>query len=392
MPFTQEDLRGRSEDFWTGAFLNEKGRYPQPTGYSEELVSDLVSPQLKPALPVPLPTIASTAPRRSSLRPVLASGAQKKTKQVHFDMFRRRSTTNTDPRAPTQKEIQRLQQSEMKWRHEAILLNNALRRSSTPAPAPSVSSFPGAYALQRQYAASTRSTPVQYVHGWPGPYADTRALNIALWHAQQQEHQRRQQQPVVHPWGSRSLHKPRTVFLPTRSREEAYALPVIQPVYHPEHSQPWFTPAPTPLRQKLVFGSDDPPDPLSLRSAHPVRYDGQWYSTAQHLLFFLRLEPGLHAPGVLKDFMELPNPQVAAGRHPGALRSDWWTRPSLRWETVRLVVRTKLEQHEHVRRQLWKTGSKELCDGEDGGRENLVGKALMEYRKEMQYWPARTRA
>ncbi|KZT55898.1 hypothetical protein CALCODRAFT_509841 [Calocera cornea HHB12733] len=408
-------------DPWKDSFLQPSGRYGLPLStYAEELVSDLVSPKLKPnptpksyapSIPragvPPLPQPLRSSFRRSTSVPRPAAS----TKRVDFDMFHHRVATNA-PWSPSskpvsQREFQKMQQKEMESRKNAILLSNAQQRATTVS-----SAFPGAYAMQQRLATISRARgPVHQavpaaprfetpqhstswhtnVEQWPlgnSGYVSRRVTPFVDNLAQVVNQTRHEQSKItIAPWSSHRLQKPRPVFRRMVRREDAYVLPAAQPTYSPALPQAWTAVTSAAVRGKLIFGSGEPPDMFSLRSSHAVEYEDQRFPTALHLLFFLRLEPGLHAANVLQDFMELPNPQVAAGRHPGALRKDWWPRPALRWESVRLVVRSKLEQHEEVRKALWETGRQQLCDGEDDSTENLVGKALMEFREEMrQRW------
>ncbi|EJT99723.1 hypothetical protein DACRYDRAFT_17353 [Dacryopinax primogenitus] len=345
MPFTTQELSGRFRlppNAWKDAFLTRGDRYPTPVfTHDEELWGDLV-----------------------------------------------------------RDEIHKLQQEEMEMRKDAILRENERKRAlagQTSTRRALNSSFQGPFALQM---------PISEYHGWQGvPAPIPQNISYANEYATRQAQTYRDSRHTAPQPESYVDNLARTVTTYREQQEQLRRLEEcrrrmrldgdqyqrntlyapLPPRVEVAHQSARACHAPAVLaREVLTFGSESP---LSLRSVHPITSYGHTFQTAEHMLLFLRLEPGQHPAGVIKDFLELPNPKVAAGRHPGSLRNDWWRDPKLRWETVREVVRAKLDQSAEARQVLVESGEWDPGDGEDSSGENLVGRALMEYRAEIgQRW------
>jgi N-glycosidase YbiA len=122
---------------------------------------------------------------------------------------------------------------------------------------------------------------------------------------------------------------------------------------------------------------------------HPITLKGLVWLTTEHY-FQAQKFPGTQYE---EQIRLAPKPRIAAdmGRdreHP--LRQDWET---VKDDVMRDAIRAKFTQHADAREILMTTGDAELvehttndsywADGGDGSGKNMLGKILMEIRKEL---------
>ena len=132
----------------------------------------------------------------------------------------------------------------------------------------------------------------------------------------------------------------------------------------------------------------DPYGCFSNFSPHPIKIDHTW-PTSEHYFQAQKF----HDWELQKQFLDEPSPMKAAkmGRNrKWPLRTDW---DEVKDEIMLTAVRAKVAQHEEVRRTLISTGEAVIiehtkndfywADGGDGSGKNMLGKILMQIRKEL---------
>lgn len=126
---------------------------------------------------------------------------------------------------------------------------------------------------------------------------------------------------------------------------------------------------------------------LSNFSKHSVIYHGMEFATTEHLYQALKMTNGEDFQKVRKAESPKESKLIA---HSLPCVSNW---DAIKYETMKQVLRLKVEQHKEVRLALEKTGNREIQEaspkdyiwgtGKDGSGQNLLGKAWMEIRKEV---------
>lgn len=135
---------------------------------------------------------------------------------------------------------------------------------------------------------------------------------------------------------------------------------------------------------------------LSNFSSFNLQWEGFKYPTSEHAYQaakFRTLGTGF-AIIVAADIATAPSAHEAfklAERHKEFRRPDW---DDVKVDTMRAILRAKVDQHEYVRRKLLATGDRELIEdswrddfwgwGPNRDGQNMLGKLWMEIRAELR--------
>lgn len=125
-------------------------------------------------------------------------------------------------------------------------------------------------------------------------------------------------------------------------------------------------------------------------SRHPIVIEGKTWPTSEHYFQSQKFAGTKYEGQVMKAL----SPSIAAkiGRDRNLpLRKDW---EEVKDEVMRTAVRAKFKQHSSIQKVLVSTGDAILVehterdkywgDGGDGSGKNMLGKILMEIRKELK--------
>ncbi len=125
-------------------------------------------------------------------------------------------------------------------------------------------------------------------------------------------------------------------------------------------------------------------------AAFPIRLDKEQWPTSEHYFQAQKFEDRAYR----RKIRMAKTPMIAArlGRDRSRrLRRDW---ESVKVEVMRKAVRAKFQQHEDLRELLLSTGEARLVerttndsywgDGGDGSGKNMLGRILMQVRKELR--------
>jgi ribA/ribD-fused uncharacterized protein len=139
---------------------------------------------------------------------------------------------------------------------------------------------------------------------------------------------------------------------------------------------------------------DEPHGCFSNFARYPIEMDGLTWPTSEHWFQAQKFVATDREAEMMEAIRAAPSPRAAftLGRDPSRPhRSDW---ESARVPIVRRAVLAKFSQHPGLREELLATGDAVLVehsendrfwgDGGDGSGENMLGKILMEVRRELR--------
>ncbi len=131
---------------------------------------------------------------------------------------------------------------------------------------------------------------------------------------------------------------------------------------------------------------------LSSFSAFSILWSGKRFDTLEHLYHYLKFDP--HHPEACRAIHEAPSAHAAfrlSRELQGLKRADW---DGIKIGVMRRLIRTKVDQHEYVRRKLLDTGDRVLVEnswrdgfwgwGPDERGQNVLGELWMELRAELR--------
>lgn len=135
--------------------------------------------------------------------------------------------------------------------------------------------------------------------------------------------------------------------------------------------------------------------PLSNFSAFCIRWRDQMHFTSEHAYHWARFDLPDGAGVLLQDCVTRCSSAHEAFRfaqeNKSKQRPDW---DAVKVDTMREILRTKVRQHEYVRRKLLATGDRELIEdswrddfwgwGPNRDGQNMLGKLWMEIRAELR--------
>jgi ribA/ribD-fused uncharacterized protein len=127
---------------------------------------------------------------------------------------------------------------------------------------------------------------------------------------------------------------------------------------------------------------------LSNFSKHPVVIDGKRYETTEHYYQAMKATNDDDHEAVRTAKGPKKSKETA---YAIALRPDW---EDVKYDVMKTALRHKAEQYEFIKQRLIDSGEEELAEdspkdwiwglGADGTGQNLLGKAWMEIRQEIQ--------
>ena len=150
------------------------------------------------------------------------------------------------------------------------------------------------------------------------------------------------------------------------------------------------------MSNKILFyrANEVPYGPFSnFDTKHPIVVDGYTWPSTEHYFQAQKFAGTGHVDAVRRA--EKPREAAAMGRDRNRpLRADW---EQVKDDVMRNAIRAKFTQYPELRELLVGTGDTELvehttndhywADGGDGTGKNMLGKILMEIRKELTSGP-----
>jgi len=153
------------------------------------------------------------------------------------------------------------------------------------------------------------------------------------------------------------------------------------------------------MSEKILFyrANEIPHGPFSnFDTKHPIVIDGKTWPSTEHYFQAQKFAGTEHEEAV--RLADKPRDAAAMGRDRNRpLRKDWET---VKDNVMRKAIRAKFTKHDDCLALLLSTGDAELiehttndhywADGGDGSGKNMLGKILMEIRKELRPKPLDT--